>query len=273
MVLVTIPDVAFVILSFFMGSRTLFAICIFLGGFLIWPALVLLTGLIHVIKETCKPSNKHEKVLLSWAIISALVIPTTIAIGDIINRQARYYYVLPDNSQITIWQNRIIFEKYISPFPPRTNYIQIPSDNRSWQLTIDSAGRSAIYTYNTSKIKQVSPKYPLVAVYEGKPGEYWFYKEFPPEVWMVYCSYEYMSDGLASCGMYDVTTVSNDSAYHIHGYFPGAERALYDQDKTYIHPLDSLIDSYKKNDYYDNYYHWSDSVHYSAFHNHPIETR
>ena len=185
-------------------------------------------------------------------------------ICEIFNRQARYFYDLPDNNTLTIWQDRIIFEKYISIFPPRTNYIELPEGTSNWEMVIDTAGRCAILTYDIDEIKQFSPQYPLVATYIGDAGQYWFYTEFPPETWILHCEYTYWPDAFSSGGTYHLSVVANDSVTHINGYYSFREYASYAQDDPYIEPLDSLILSYRKK--YDYNCHWSDSTQYSAFH-------
>lgn len=265
--LAAVAEIAFIVLFLWpMGFVCAFATCIFLGIFLLWPAIALLVGWIYVITKTRKRESWLEKVLFTWAIILALAVPLTSAIKEILNSQARYFYELPDNNTLTIWQNRIIFEKYTSVFPPCTNYIQLPGVLENWEMVIDTAGRTAVIMYNADEIKQFSPKYPLVATYSGEAGQYWFSTEFPPETWMLHCEYSYWPDAFSSGGTYHLSVVANDSVTHINGYYSFREYASYHQREPYTQSLDSLIISFhKKTDHY-NHSHWVDSTQYSAFH-------
>lgn len=263
--LASILPIAFVVFSFLGGVLpALIVIVICLCNVWAIALLPLLIGWIYVIYDTRKRDNRQEKILLTWAIMIVLVIPLTIGIFEILNRQARYFYDLPDNNTLTIWQNRIIFEKYISIFPPRANYIQLPGVLENLEMVIDTAGRAAILMYNADEIKQYTPKYPLVATYKGSAGEYWFETEFPPETWMLHCEYSYWPDAFSSGGVYQLSIVANDSVTHITGHYPFREYASYNQDEPYSQSLDSLILSYRKK--YDYKCRWSDSTQYSAFH-------
>lgn len=241
LILSTIVDMAFIMLAWSMGYTLVFGICIFLGIFLLLPALALLVGWIYVVVDTRKRENRQEKILLTWAIIVALAIPLTMPICEIQNNQARYFYDLPDNSTMTIWRERIIFEKYTSCFPPRTNYIQLPSGAKfrdNWAMVIDTAGRAAVYVIDdVDEIKQVAPKYPLVATYDDRDS---FRTDFPVETWMLHCEYTYWPDAFSTCGEYQLLMIANDSVTHIHGYFPFREYARYEQSEPFTEPLDSL---------------------------------
>ena len=266
--LATVVDVAFIVLLCKVNYFSLIVVCIFGGYLLVLPVWGLIRGLVYVIKDTHKLRNIKEGLLLAWAIVALLTIPLAITTEEIRNNQVRYYYDLPDNTTLTIWQDRIIFEKYTSFFPPRSNYIKLPNGTDNWELVIDTAGSSAIWMYGqTDKIKQVSPKYPLVATYEDSAGKYWISAEFPPQTWMAHCEYHYYHDGIASAGFYSVTTVANDSAIHVNGSFDGRDYARYDQGEPRKEPLYSLVLSFSQHiKYYEEYNHWSDSTQYSAFH-------
>lgn len=250
-----------------------------LGLLTFLPFLALGAGLIYVIIDTRRLASIQQKILFPWAIIALLTLPVYLTYGEIQNNQVRYYYDLPDNNTMTVWQEYIIFEKYDSFFRPRSNYIKLPRGADDWELTIDSMGRSAVYVYEKArKIKSASPRYPLVATYEGSPGQYWFYADFPADQWMANYYYRYDHDGFFSAANMDYTLVINDSAYHLNGFYPGRAYAYYKQTEPFPEPMDSLLISFQKRlkhyqsqGYYtkDGEYKchfWPDSTQYSAFH-------
>lgn len=278
LILATIADAVVIVFSWQMGI-TFWIMFIFFGLLLCFPILALLAGLVCVIKATYKLDSIPKVTLFLWAIIAILAIPISITMWETQNNQVRYYYDLPDNNTMTVWQEYIIFEKYTSFFPPRTNYIKLPSGTDEWELTIDSAGHSAVYVYKKAhKIKNVSPKYPLVAIYEGNPGQYWLYADFPADQWMAHFHYDYDHDGLASAGFLRYTAVVNDSVCHINGSYPGREYAEFNQGEPYVEPMDSFLISfhedlkhsqsgnYRIKDGEYKYCFWPDSTQYSAFH-------
>ena len=263
LILATIADVIALIFVWDGGTAVFFATFIFLGIFLLWPTLALLAGLIYVIAETRKPVNLLEKVFLSWTITLLLSLPLTMVLGRIYNDYARIYHTLPNNDTMTIWQDKIIFEKYTSIFPPHSNYIELPKGLSSWKLTIDTAGRSAIIDVNPAEIKQFSPKYPLVAIYKGDPGYYWSRTEFPPEKWLVHVEFDFYRDAFSTGGCLKYTTIANDSVYHVHGDYPFTQYSQYKESPGKVEPLDSFLISFHKQTHY--YRHWADSTQYSAF--------
>ena len=278
LLLATIADVAFIVFSWKMGT-TFWLAFIFFGLLLVFPIFALLAGLIYVIIDTYRLKNIQEKIFFPLAIIALLVPIAGITYWEIQNNQVRYYYDLPDNNTMTVWQEYIIFEKYTSFFAPRTNYIKLPSGADEWELTIDSAGHSAVYVYKKAhKIRNVSPKYPLVAIYKGFPGRYWLYTDFPAEKWMAHFHYHYDHDGLASGADLYYTSVTNDSVCHIIGSYPGREYYEYSQTEPYSEPMDSFLVSFQKDvEYYQSgiyptekgkskYCFWPDSTQYSIFH-------
>lgn len=278
LLLATAADIAAIVVSWQMGT-IFWLVFIFYGLLLAFPILALLVWLMYVIVDTYRLENTWEKVLFPWAIIALLALPAGIAVWEIQNNQVRYYYDLPDNNTMTVWQEYIIFEKYTSFFAPRTNYIKLPGGTDKWELTIDSAGCSAVYVYkNAHEIKHVSPKYPLVAIYKGNPGQYWLYTDFPPEKWMVHFHYDYDHDGLASGATLQYIAVTDDSVFHINGYYPGREYAEYRQGEPYSEPMDSFLVSFQKHVKYcqsgnyrtkdgsSKYSFWPDSTQYSIFH-------
>ena len=262
----TVADVAFIVFSWEMGARPFVATCIFLGLFLLWPALALLAGMIYVFIDTRKPVNRQEKVLQIWLITLLLALLASLIIGKIYNDHARIYYTLPNNDAMTIWQERIIFEKYTSCLPPHSNYIELPRDLYSWELIIDAAGRSAIIGVDSNEIKQVSPKYPVVATYVGSagPGRYWSRTEFPPERWMAHIEFNFYPDAFSTGGYLQFTTVTNDSVYHLNGCYPFTQYRQYKESFGGAEPLDSFIVSFHEQTHY--YRFWADSTQYSAFH-------
>lgn len=265
LIIATIADVVAIFLAWEMGARLFFvSYFIFLGIIFIWPALALLAGLIYVIIDTRKPINTQEKVFLCWAIILLFSLPFSMVIGNIYNNQARIYHQLPNNDTLTIWQERIIFEKYTSCFAPRTNYIELPSGTFEWMFTIDSMGNSAVLVDRSDEIKQVSPKYPLVGIYEGSPGQYWFYKEFPPEKWMAHIQFNFYPDAFSTGAYLYYTTIANDSVYHVSGGYPFTQYSQYHETFDRVEPLDSFIISAQNLTYH--YRFWADSTQYSIFH-------
>ena len=274
----TLVDIATIILLWRADSG--FWLTFLLLGLLTFlPFLALGAGLVYVIMDTYKLTSTQQKILFPWAIIALLAIPVNVTILEIQNNQVRYYYDLPDNNTMTVWQEYIIFEKYDSFFRPHSNYIKLPRGADDWELTIDSMGRSAVYVYEKArKIKSVSPRYPLVATYEGSPGRYWFYADFPADQWMANYYYRYDRDGIFSAATMDYKAVIHDSIWHIHGSYPGKEYAQYTQGETHSEPMDSMLLSFQKRlKYYQSqgyytdegeykHHFWPDSTQYSAFH-------
>lgn len=266
LILATIADVAAIFLSWEMGALVFIASFILLGIIFILPAVVLLACLIYVIVDTHKPVNIQEKVFLYWTIILLLALPFSMVIGKIYNNQSRIYYQLPNNDTITIWKERIIFEKYTSCFAPRTNYIELPSGTCEWKFTIDSVGNSAIYVNRSDEIKQVLPKYPLVGIYEGSsPTQYWFYTEFPPEKWMAHIQFNFYHDAFSTGAYLYYTTIANDSVYRVSGVYPFTQYSQYSESFDHVEPLDSFVVSFHEH-IHSCYRFWADSTQYSIFH-------
>lgn len=257
----TIADIAAILFSWDIGVRPFLALCILFG---ILPALALLAGVTYVFWNTHKRVNQPEKVLFTWSIITFLAIPIGLIIAEIHNNNARFYYTLPNNDTITIWQDRIIFEKYTSVFPPHSNYIELPKSTLDWELIIDSLGRSAIFGVDSDKIKQVSPKYPLVASYTDNPGRYWFRTEFPSEKWMASVDFHFYQDAFSTGGYLQFTYIANDSVYFVTGSYPFTQYAEYEEMFHGVEPLDSFIVTFDKHTHF--YRAWADSTQYSAFH-------
>ena len=245
LILATAADIAFIVFSWEMGARPFVATCIFLSIFLLWPALALLAGMIYVFVDTRKMLNRQEKVLQIWLITLLLALLASLIIGKIYNDHARIYYTLPDNDTMTIWQERIIFEKYTSCLPPHSNYIELPRDLYSWELIIDTAGRSAIIGVDSDEIKQVSPKYPVVR-------------------WMAHIEFNFYPDAFSTGGYLQFTTIANDSVYHVNGCYPFTQYRQYKESFGGAEPLDSFIVSFHEQTHY--YRFWADSTQYSAFH-------
>ena len=232
-----------------------------------------------MIADTYRLASIQQKIFFPWAVIALLAPIAGIICWEIQDNQVRYYYTLPDNNTLTVWQDYIVFEEYTSFFPPRTNYIKLPDGGEDWELTIDSTGHSAVYVFKDArKIKAVSPIYPLVATYEYSPGRYWLYADFPAEQWKAHFSYHYDHDGLFSGAVLQYTAVTKDSVTHINGGYSGREYSNYHQGKPYSEPMDTFLGSFQKHvEYYQSgnyrtkdgeykYAFWPDSTQYSAFH-------
>ena len=278
LILATAADIAALTASLQIGIA-FWLMFILLGLLLILPVLGLLAGLIYVITETYRLASIQQKILFPWAIIALLTPIAGIVYWEVQNNQVRYYYTLPDNNTMTVWQEYIIFEEYTSFFSPRSNYIKLPNGTDDWELTVDSAGHSAVYVNKKAhKIKAISPKYPLVATYEDSPGQYWFYADFPAEQWKAHFSYHYDHDGISSGAVLQYTSVTKDGVSHINGSYPGREYYDYHENEPYSEPIDSLLVSFHKHveycqsgiyrteDGYSKYCFWPDSTQYSAFH-------
>lgn len=278
LLLATTVDIVVIVASLQIGMA-FWLIFILLGLLLILPILALLAGLIYVIADTYRLASVQQKILFPWAIIALLAPIAGIVYWEVQNNQVRYYYDLPDNNTMTVWQEYIIFEKYTSFFAPRTNYIKLPGGTDKWELTVDSAGHSAVYVNKKAhKIKAVSPKYPLVATYEDSPGQYWFYADFPAEQWKAHFSYHYDHDGISSGAVLQYTSVTKDGVSHINGSYPGIEYYDYHENEPYLEPVDSLLVYFQKQvEYYQSgsyrtkngeykFAFWPDSTQYSAFH-------
>lgn len=241
LILATILDIVVIIVRWTSGANVL----ILMGAYLWYVALlyfILLIIIACMLFNVRKRRDGKEKTTFTWALIILLAPILSVSLSGC-QRFSRHFYILPNNDTVTIWGNQAIFEKYWSPFRPKTNYIEVPNISE-WGFAIDTQDSLIIEYHSPEDVKICSPKYPVRDICDSRS----FLQIHPYEELTVKYEYYYMVDGLvgiSSVGNIEYITLTDDVVSVSRWEFDYAE-THFRQSDSYTIPRDSFLLSQQK---------------------------
>lgn len=241
LILATVLDIVVITVRWTAGGNVL----ILMGAYL-WYVTILYFILLIIIAcmlfNVRKPKNGKEKTVFTWALIILLAPVLSVCLSHC-QRFSRHFYKLPNNDTVTVWGNQAIFEKYWSPFRPKTNYIEVPNIYK-WGFAIDTQDSLIIEYYSLEDVKICSPKYPVRDICDSES----FLEKHPYEELTAKYEYFYMVDGLvgiSSVGHIKYITLTDEEVSVSRWEFDFAEMHFRQSD-SYTIPRDSFLLSQQK---------------------------
>ncbi len=241
LILATILDIVVITVRWTAGGNVL----ILMGAYF-WYVTILYFILLIIIAcmlfNVRKPKNGKEKTVFTWALIILLAPVLSVCLSRC-QRFSRRFYKLPNDDTVTVWGNQAIFEKYWSPFRPKTNYIEVP-DIGYWGFAIDTQDSLIIEYYSSEKVTICSPKYPVRDICDGES----FLEKHPYEELKAKYEYSYMVDGIwgiSSVGHIKYITLTDEEVSVSRWEFDFAEMHFRQSD-SYTIPRDSFLLSQQK---------------------------
>ena len=241
LILATILDIVVITVGWAAGGNVL----ILMGAYL-WYVTILYFILLIIIAcmlfNVRKPKNGKEKTVFTWALIILLAPVLSVCLSRC-QRFSRRFYKLPNDDTVTVWGNQAIFEKYWSPFRPKTNYIEVPNIGY-WGFAIDTQDSLIIEYYSSEKVTICSPKYPVRDICDGES----FLEKHPYEELKAKYEYSYMVDGLvgiSSVGHIKYITLTDKEVSVSRWEFDYGEMHFRQSD-SYTIPRDSFLISQQK---------------------------
>lgn len=241
LILATILDIVVITVRWTAGGNVL----ILMGAYL-WYVTILYLILLIIIAcmlfNVRKRKNGKEKTIFTWALIILLAPVLSVCLSHC-QRFSRRFYKLPNDDTVTVWGNQAIFEKYWSPFRPKTNYIEVPNIGY-WGFAIDTQDSLIIEYYSSEKVTICSPKYPVRDICDGES----FLEKHPYEELKAKYEYSYMVDGLVgigSSGNIEYITLTDEEVSVSRWEFDFAEMHFHLSD-SYTIPRDSFLLSQQK---------------------------
>lgn len=261
-----IINMAFVVAFHLMGSAIILLIFLCLGIPVLLPLGLVILAFCWTMGR--KEWRKAIPELSACMIILLLPVFYAFVVYPLMNRQV-FFFELPDGTEMTVWEDYIVFDHYDSFRTPKDNYIYMGKDRNHYAISISDQGElSAWVNGAANEIAVCNPRFPLVGIYEGQNngGRFWFDKETPITSTYVKLTYLYMHDGLASAGDYDYSIVRSDSVEFHNWYFPGI--MYYQLKESTYSPWALAIDSVARRDSIDmaqdmKFFHYQDSVQHS----------
>ena len=241
LILATVLDIVVITVRWTAGGNVL----ILMGAYL-WYVTILYFILLIIIAcmlfNVRKPKNGKEKTVFTWALIILLAPVLSVCLSRC-QRFSRRFYKLPNDDTVTVWGNQAIFEKYWSPFRPKTNYIEVPNIGY-WGFAIDTQDSLIIEYYSSEKVTICSPKYPVRDICDGES----FLEKHPYEELKAKYEYSYMVDGIwgiSSVGHIKYITLTDEEVSVSRWEFDYGEMHFRQSD-SYTIPRDSFLLSQQK---------------------------
>lgn len=266
LLIAAVINIICVIAFYIMGRAVIFLVFLTFGIPLLLPPILVVWALCRILRR--KEWRMAIPELLGCAGVLLLPVIYTFVVYPLMNRQV-FFFELPDGTEMTVWEDYIVFEHYNRFRAPKDNYIYMGEGQYDYAISISNAGEMSVWVFNNAdEIKVSNPRFPLVGIYEDwkNGGMFWFNKETPIRSTWVNLKYNYMRDGLASTGNYDYEIVLGDSMVHQSWYFPNCECYLLKKDDalSWVLPLDSVAHRDSINMARDmKYHHYQDSVQHS----------
>lgn len=241
LILATVLDIVVITVGWTAGSNVLILMAAYLWyvSLLYFILLVIIACMLFNVR---KPQDGKEKTVFTWALIVLLAPVLSVCLSHC-QRFSRHFYKLPNNDTVTVWGNQAIFEKYWSPFRPKTNYIEVPNIYK-WGFAIDTHDSLIIEYYSPEDVKICSPKYPILDICDSES----FLEQHPYEELKAKYEYFYMVDGLvgiSSVGHIKYITLTDEEVSVSRWEFDYAEMHFHLSD-SYTIPRDSFLLSQQK---------------------------
>lgn len=193
------------------GGLVIFFLIITLG----LPVLLPYIGLLIIFFKSLHKKTRFHKTAVILSILIASIMPTGCVVSGVRDDQHRQYHHLPDGTEMTVWQDYIIFEHYDKITHPSDNYLYVGPGQNHYSLCVTPDNELFLWVESLQeKVIARNPRYRLCGIYEGSAGEYWYNAECPATEQQFAFSHDFMVDGIHTGGSYKLIITNPDSVWY-----------------------------------------------------------